>query len=99
MIEYTVVVLPIPLRPSREVISPAPTSRFDPEEHLAPPVGGGESPHLEQGIRPSESAHRVRLPRTLRASGVGKVLAEVCAAHLGGRPGSLPAGPKRPPVR
>ena len=31
MIEYTVVVLPIPLRPSSEVISPTPTSRSTPK--------------------------------------------------------------------
>ena len=99
MIEYTVVVLPIPLRPSREVNLAGADLEIDPVEDLAPPVGGGESLHFEQGVRPPEVIHRARswrsrsvarpasgsvpVPVPGSVSGVRKILPEVGAPHLG----------------
>ena len=48
MIERTVVVLPMPLRPSSVTTSPGADLEVDAEQHLARAVAGCEAAHLEQ---------------------------------------------------
>ena len=82
-IERTVVVLPMPLRPSSVATSPARISSDDAEQHLARAVGGLEASR----------------PRAVRSFTATWLFAQVRALHLRVRRGSRRAGRSRSRAR